>query len=100
MPVCCRVQSDVDRDHRLSVVRQAEALVISRSSLCYWARPASDADLAYAADRRAAFQVFPYKQSDVEGPAGMPKVTSWASDELEQIGIKAIYRRPTPRNPC
>ena len=35
----------IDRDHGLSVVRQAKALGISRGSVYYRARPASDADL-------------------------------------------------------
>jgi putative transposase len=36
----------IDRDHGLSVARQAKALGISRGSVYYQARPASDADLA------------------------------------------------------
>mgnify|MGYP006992452273 CR=1 FL=1 len=36
----------IDRDHGLSVGRQAKALGISRGSVCYLPRPASDADLA------------------------------------------------------
>ena len=36
----------IDRDHGLSVRRQAKALGISRGSVYYVPRPASDADLA------------------------------------------------------
>ena len=36
----------IDREHKLSVARQAKALGISRGSVYYRARPASDADLA------------------------------------------------------
>jgi putative transposase len=36
----------IDRDHGLSVSRQAKVLGISRSSVYYLPRPTSDADLA------------------------------------------------------
>lgn len=36
----------IDRDHGLSLGRQAKALGISRGSVYYLARPTSDADLA------------------------------------------------------
>jgi putative transposase len=36
----------IDRDHGLSIARQAKALGISRGSVYYQARPASEADLA------------------------------------------------------
>ncbi len=35
----------IDRNHRLSLVRQAKALGIRRSSIYYLPRPVSDADL-------------------------------------------------------
>ncbi len=35
----------IDRDHELSVTRQAELLGISRASVYYLPRPVSDADL-------------------------------------------------------
>ena len=38
----------IDRDHGLSLGRQAKALGISRGSVYYLPRPASDADLAFA----------------------------------------------------
>ncbi len=36
----------IDHDHRLSISRQAKVLGISRGSVYYRPRPASDADLA------------------------------------------------------
>jgi putative transposase len=36
----------IDRDHQLSITRQADLPGISRGSLCYLPRPVSDADLA------------------------------------------------------
>ena len=36
----------IDRDHKLSLVRQAKALGISRGSIYYLPRPTSGADLA------------------------------------------------------
>jgi putative transposase len=36
----------IDREHELSIVRQAEALNVSRSSVYYLPRPVAEADLA------------------------------------------------------
>ncbi len=36
----------IDREHKLSVVRQAKLLGFSRGSVCYLPRPVSDGDLA------------------------------------------------------
>ena len=38
----------IDRDHELSVSRQAKVLGISRGSVYYLPRPTLDADLAFA----------------------------------------------------
>ena len=35
----------IDRDHGLGITRQAKALGLSRGSVCYLPRPASEADL-------------------------------------------------------
>ena len=36
----------IDRSHQLPLAGQAKALGVSRGSVCYLARPTSDADLA------------------------------------------------------
>ena len=59
----------IDRDHGLSLGRQAKALGISRGSVYYLPRPTSDADLALMRRIDELHLEYPFAgQPDAEGP--------------------------------
>ena len=61
----------IDREHDLSITRQAEALNISRGSVYYLPRPVPDADLAIMRRLDRLHLEFPFAGSAyVERPAG------------------------------
>lgn len=88
----------IDRDHDLSVARQAKALGISRGSVYYRARPASDADLALMRRIDELHLEYPFAGSrmlkgllNAEGHAvGRRRVATL----MKKMGIEALYRRP------
>ena len=49
----------IDRDHELSISRQAKALGISRGSAYYLAQPTSETDLAFAMVTRTGGVTWP-----------------------------------------
>ena len=93
-----------DRDHGLSIGRQAKALGISRGSIYYLPRPTSDTDLALM--RRTC-------ELHLEDPfAGSRMLTGLLQAEGHKVGrlhvstlmktmaIEAIYRRPNTSKPA
>ena len=61
----------IDREHDLSITKQAEVLRISRGSVYYLPRPVPDADLAIMRRLDRLHLEFPFRRfADVERPAG------------------------------
>lgn len=94
----------IDREHKLSVVRQAKLLGFSRGSVYYSPRPVSDGDLALM--RRI-------NELHLEYPsAGSPMLQGLLRGEgfeigrlhvatlMKTMGFEAIYRRPNTSKPA
>jgi putative transposase len=94
----------IDRDHGLSVSRQAKVLGISRGSVCYLPRPASDADLSLMRRTCELHLDYPFAGSrmlkgllQAEGhEAGRLHVSTL----MKRMGIEALYRRPNTSKPA
>ena len=93
----------IDREHRLSVSRQAKLLGISRSSVYYQRRPPSTADLALMRRIDALHLEYPFAGSRMllgllrqEGH-GVGRLH--VATLMKQMGIMALYRRPTTSHP-
>lgn len=84
----------IDRTHRLSVGRQAQALGISRGSVCYLPRPTSDADLALMRRIDAVPLDYPFVSSRM--PQGLLKAEGHevgrlhVSTLMKKMGIEAL----------
>ena len=88
----------IDRNHRLSLARQARVLGISRGSIYYQPRPVSDADLALMRRIDELQMEYPF--------AGSRMLKGLLNDEgheigrchvatlMKRMGVAAIYRRP------
>ena len=93
----------IDRDHALSITRQAKALGISRSGVYTFPRPVSDADLALMRRIDELHLDYPFAGSRmlqgllaVEGRmAGRLHVSTL----MKRMGIEALYRRPNTSKP-
>ena len=93
----------IDRDHDLSIARQAKALNISRGSVYYVPRPVSAEDLALMRRMDELHLDFPFAGSaDVaglltaKGRIGRRHVATL----MQRMGIDAIYRRPNTSKPA
>ena len=94
----------IDRSHGLPLLRQAEMLRLSRSSLYYEPRPVSAADLAVMRRIDELHLDHPFAGSRMmrdllrgEGVAiGRERVVSM----MRQMGIEALYRRPNTSKPA
>lgn len=77
----------IDRDHALSVTKQAEAVGISRSTVYYVARDVTPEDLAPdEADRPAAHGVPLRGRADVATPAGCQGVRQAHAELCAEVG--------------
>jgi putative transposase len=93
----------IDREHRLSVSRQARLLGISRGSVYYQRRPPSTADLALMRRMDALHLEYPFAGSRMlrgllrqEGSiVGRLHVATL----MKRMGIMALYRRPATSHP-
>lgn len=93
-----------NRDHKLSLVRQADLLGISRGSLYYEPRPTSEDDLKLMRRIDELHMDYPFAGSRMmkgllrqEGfTAGRLHVTTC----MRQMGIQALYRRPNTSKPA
>jgi putative transposase len=93
----------IDREHDLPIARQAAALNISRGSVYYLPRPASDADLAIMRRLDRLHLEFPFAGSRMlrgllaaEGcRIGRRRVKTL----MRRMGIEALYRRPRTSRP-
>ena len=88
----------IDRDHKLSVSRQAKALGISRGSVYYLPRPMSDADLKLMRRIDELHLEYPFAGSRMlKGllqAEGHKVGRQHVSTLMKRMGIEALYRRP------
>lgn len=94
----------IDRDHDLSVTRQARALNISRSSVYYLPSPASPGDLVLMRRIDELHLDYPFAGSrmlrDLLGREGFTVGRLHVSTLMKRMGIEAIYRRPNTSKPA
>ncbi len=92
----------IDREHKLSVVRQAKLLGFSRGSVYYLPRPVSDGDLALMRRIDELHLDYPFAGSRMlQGllrGEGLETGRRHVATLMKKMGIKAIYRARTPRN--
>ena len=95
----------VDRNHRLSVTRQAKALGISRGSVYYLPRPVSEADLKLMRAMDELHLEYPFAGSrmlrDLLRQDGFEVGRKHVTTLMKRMGIEALYRKPrtTRRHP-
>jgi len=94
----------IDRDHGLSVSRQAKALGISRGRVYYLPRPASDADLKLMRRIDELHLEYPFAGSRMlKGllqAEGHKVGRQHVSTLMTKMGIEALYRRPNTSKPA
>ena len=94
----------IDRDHDLSLVRQAEALGISRGSVYYLPRPTSDADLRLMRRIDELHLEYPFAGSrmlrGLLNGEGREVGRLHVATLMRKMGIEAIYRRPRTSTPA
>ena len=95
----------IDRQHELSIARQAKLVGISRSSVYYTPRPVSAADLALMRRIDALHMNYPFagsrmlrdllnRQCDVDGVLADPVDRKRVCRLMRQMDITALYRKP------
>jgi putative transposase len=94
----------IDRDHELSVSRQAKALGISRGSVYYLPRPTSATDLALMRRIDELHLEYPFAGSRMlKGllqAEGHKVGRLHVSTLMKRMGIEALYRRPNTSKPA
>jgi putative transposase len=94
----------IDREHDLSVAKQAKALGISRSSVYYQPRPVSAADLAVMRRIDELHLEFPFAGSrmlrDLLNKEGVEIGRRHVATLMRRMGIEAIYRKPNTSKPA
>src|SRR6201984_3313721 len=93
----------IDREHDLSITKQAEALNISRGSVYYLPRPVSANDLEVMRRLDRLHLQFPFAGSRMFGgllAAGGGKIgRRHVKTLMKRMGIEALYRRPRTTKP-
>jgi putative transposase len=93
----------IDREHDLSIVRQAEALNVSRSSVYYLPRPVAEADLAIMRRLDQLHLEFPFAGSrllkGLLAGEGSQIGRRHVKTLMRRMGIEALYRRPRTTKP-
>lgn len=94
----------IDRKHALPLVRQAEMLALSRSSLYYRPRPVSAADLAVMRRIDELHLEYPFAGSrmlrDLLRAEGFEIGRCRVIACMRRMGIEALYRRPNTSKPA
>ena len=94
----------IDRNHELSVSRQARELGISRGSVYYLPRPASPEDLALMRRIDELHLDYPFAGSrmlrDLLATEGIIVGRLHVSTLMKRMGIEAIYRKPNTSKPA
>lgn len=94
----------IDREHNLSVVRQAKLLGFSRGSVYYLPRPVSDGDLTLMRRIDELHLDYPFAGSRMlQGllrGEGLETGRLHVATLMKKMGIEAIYRRPNTSKPA
>lgn len=94
----------INRKHKLSVVRQAKLLGVSRSSVYYLPRPKSDGEMALMRRIDELHLDYPFAGSRMlQGllkAEGLQTGRLHVTTLMRKMGIKAIYRRPNTSKPA
>ena len=94
----------IDRQHDLSITKQAEALGISRSSVYYLPRPVPAAELAVMRRMDELHLEFPFAGSrmlrDLLNQDGIKIGRRRVTTLMKRMGIKAISRKPNTSKPA
>ena len=93
----------IDRDHELSVSRQAEVVGIARSTVYYLPRPVSAADLALMRQIDKLHTEFPFAGARMLrrllAANGSKVGRRHVKTLMHRMGIEALYRRPRTTKP-
>ncbi|WP_159007817.1 IS3 family transposase [Bradyrhizobium sp. S69] len=93
----------IDREHDLSITKQAEVLKISRGSVYYLPRPVSSADLAIMRHLDRLHLEFPFAGSrmlrGLLALQGCKIGRRHVKTLMRRMGIEALYRRPRTTKP-
>jgi len=93
----------IDRDHDLSLVRQAQVLNISRGAVYYKPRPVSPEDLAVMRRIDELHLDYPFAGSrmmrDFLNRAGVSIGRRHVATLMKRMGLEALYRRPNTSKP-
>ncbi len=93
----------IDREHDLSITRQAEVLKISRGSVYYLPRPVPSADLAIMRRLDRLHLEFPFAGSrmlrGLLAAEGCKIGRRHVKTLMQRMGIEALYRRPRTTKP-
>ena len=93
----------IDREHDLSITKQAEVLRISRGSVYYLPRPVPDADLAIMRRLDRLHLEFPFAGSrmlrGLLAADGCKIGRRHVKTLMRRMGIEALYRRPRTTTP-
>ena len=94
----------IDRSHDLPLMRQAELLRLSRSSLYYEVRPVPAAELAIMRRIDALHLDYPFAGSrmlrDLLRGEGIAIGRELVATMMRRMGIEALYRRPNTSKPA
>jgi len=94
----------IDREHDLSIARQAKALGVARSSVYYKPRPVSDEDLELMRRLDALHLEHPFAGArmlrDLLRREGVAVGRRHVATLMKRMGIEAIYRRPNTSKPA
>ncbi len=94
----------IERNHDLSISRQARALNISRGAVYYQPRPVSAEDLAIMRRIDELHLEYPFAGSrmlrDLLNRAGVCVGRRHVTTLMKRMGIEAIYRRPNTSKPA
>ena len=95
----------IDREHKLSITRQAKTIGISRSSVYYLPKPVSKHDLLLMKQIDQLLLEFPFAGSrmlrDMLRLKGVKVGRKHVRTLMRKMGVEALYRKPktTQRNP-
>jgi putative transposase len=93
----------IEREHDLSIVKQAKALGISRGSVYYLPRPVSPADLAVMRRMDKLHLEFPFAGSrmlrDLLNREGIVIGRRHVATLMKRMRIEALYRKPSTSKP-
>ncbi|HEV2040813.1 MAG TPA: IS3 family transposase [Casimicrobiaceae bacterium] len=94
----------IDRQHELSISKQAKALKISRGSVYYLPRPVSAANLAVMRRMDELHLELPFAGSrmlrDLLNAEGLVIGRQHVATLMKRMGIEAIYRKPNTSKPA